>query len=224
MVGLLVKLEIVRGRLAKIQCGPLPTSPHNIEGIDPHVLAPYLVSVMTECSRVVAGLGLSFHRQKWGVPEVELEEALSLPVAKAVGFLATFRLARMTPVMAQKPENYPACLDDQKPASPIEPKVDALDHPDLFRKNKGPKRPTIRLWRRRAPPEWDAAFPPVHSVAMLTRPETISEPRELMKLPDPEYPHPLGERWRHYCHLHGIPYFSPPATPGSGGHRRRYFR
>ena len=222
MEGLLARLEVVRGRLAKIQCGPLPTDTNNIVGVDPHVLAPFLVSVMNECSRIVAGLSLSFHRQKWGVPEVELEEALSLPVAKAVGFLSTFRLERTTPVMAQKHEDYPGY--EEPPASPIEPQVDVLGHPELLRKHKGPKRPKIRLKRRRAPPEWDAASPAVHNVEMLTRPETISRPRELLGLPDPWYPHPLGERWRHYCHLHGIPYFSPSATSGSGGYRRRFFK
>ena len=222
MLGLMRQLEEVRGRLAKIQCGPLPFSPHNIKGVDPHVLAPVVVSVMNECSRVLQGLVPSVHRPNWIVPEVELNEALALPVAKAVAFVATFRLERTTPVMAQKPEDLPDF--DQPPDPLIESTAHALVFSDLVRKKKGSKRATVRLGRRRAPPEWDAATPPVHNVLMLDRPETISKPRVLMGLPDPYYPHPRGERWRHYCHLHGIPYFSPPATPGSGGHRLRYFR
>ena len=222
MKELLKKLEVVRGRLAKIQCGPFPLSPHNINGVDPHVFAPFVVSVMNECSRVIQGLVPSVHRPNWIVPDVELDEALSLAVAKAVGYMATHRLEKETPVMALKDEDLP---DFEAPPDPrIDPKADALAHPGLLHKSGGHKRAKVRIGRRRKPPEWDAASPPVHNVEMLTRPDTITKPRELVKMPSPSYPHPRGERWRHYLHLHGVPYISPAATSGPGGYRRRFFR
>ena len=223
MEGVTEQLEEVRARLAKVQCGPLPSNDHNIVGVDPHVLSASLVSVMNECSRIVSGLGFSYHRPTWP-SEVELEETLSLPVAQAVGFRSTFHLEWKRPIMAQKYMDYPGY---QQPTSPpIDPKGDALLHPELAIKHK--KKPKVRLLRRRAPPEWDAAYPPVNNVEMLTRPETISEPREFLALPNPRFERPLGERWRHYCHLHGIPYFSTaklvPSQPVSGDYRLRTFR
>ena len=211
------RLEKVRSRLAKIQCGPLPQSHHNIRGVDPHVFAPVVLSVMNECTRVLQGLVPSVHRPSLVAPEVELEEAMSLPVAKAVALMTTFRLERETPVMALKVEDPP---DFEAPPSRIDPVSDGLLCPALIHKIRGGKRAEVRLGRQRKPPEWDAASPPVHNVEILTRPDNISKPRILLMLPRPSHSHPRGVRWRHYCHLHVCPYFSPP----SDGPRLRYFR
>ena len=222
MIGLMKKLEEVRGRLAKIQCGPLPFSPHNIKGVDPHVLAPFVVSVMNECSRVLQGLVPSVHRPNWIVPDEELDEALSLAEAKAIGYMATHRLEVETPVLALRVENLP---DFEPPSAPrIDPENDVQVFQGLIPKSKGHKRATVRLERRRKPPEWDAASPPVHNIEMLTKLDTITQPRELVKMPDPWYTHPRAKRWRHYFHLHGVPYISPSSTSGPGGRRRRFFR
>ena len=219
---LMEELEKVRSLLAKIQCGPLPRSAHNIRDVDPHVLAPVVVSVTIECTRVLQGLTPSVHRPNLVAPEVELQEAMALPLAKAVAHMSTFRLENETPVMARKYVNPP---DFEVPSARVDPVSDCLIIKALLRKcREGPRRPTVRLERRRPTPEWDAADPPVHNIEMITREENISAPRELLRLPNPSYTHPDGERWRHYLHLHSRPYFSMPAVSRADERELRYFR
>ena len=208
--------------MARIQCGPLPRSDHNISGVDAHVLAPVVLSVLLECTRILQNLTPSVHRPNLIVPEVELQEALALPLAAAVGHMAAFRLNHETPVMAQRFEHPP---DFSAPPSRIDPASDGLLIKGLLRKCRaGPKRPRARLEKRRPPPEWDATRPPVHHIDMVTREENISAPREFLLLPSPFYTHPDGLRWRYYAHLHGRPYFSVSAGSSLVGMPLRFFR
>ena len=219
---LMEKLERVRSRLARIQCGPLPRSNHNISDVDPHVFAPVVVSVLIECTRILQGLTPSVHRPNLIVPEIELLEAMALPLAAAVAHMSTFRLENETPVMAQKYVHPP---DFAAPPDRVDPASDCLLIKALLRKcRKGPGRPLARLEKRRPTPEWDAAKPPVHNIDMITREENIGAPRELLLLPNPNYPHPDGLRWRYYAHLHSRPYFSVSARSGVVGMPLRYFR
>ena len=218
----MAKLEKVRGRLARIQCGPLPRSDHNISDVDAHVFAPVVVSVLIECTRILRGLTPSVHRPNLIVPEVELQEAMALPLAAAVAHMAAFRLDNETPVMAQRYEHPP---DFSAPPSRIDPASDSLLIKALLRKcREGPRRLRARLEKRRPTPEWSAARPPVHNIDMVTREENIGAPRELLLLPNPNYPHPDGLRWRYYAHLHSRPYFSVSARSGVVGMPLRYFR
>ena len=218
----MARLEKVRSRLAKIQCGPHPRSDHNIGDVDAHVFAPVVLSVMLECTRILQNLTPSVHRPNLIVPEVDLQEASAIPLAAAVGHMAAFRLNHETPVMAQRFEDPP---DFAAPPFRFDPVSDSLLIKGLFRKcRRGPKRSGARLEKRRPPPEWDATRPPVHHIDMVLRGENIIAPRVFLLLPDPFYSHPYGFRWRYYAHLHGRPFFSIAEGMTLETMPRRYFR
>ena len=209
---------MIKERLALVLCGPLRTSPHNIIGIDLPILTSSLVAVLGECTRIISGLGYAHHRSP-PIFEGELEEVLRHAVSKAVGTSATFELDGVEPVLAEEWPCYPED-ETRKVASPRitgsrDPGSRTL--PSANTKVAG----GARLQKRRPPPEWCAAYPPVFSSVMLTKPETLQAPREFVSLPKLTSLRPESWRWRHYKMLYPLPPFSPG---GSWGFRPRYFR
>ena len=199
-------------------CGPLRSDPHNITGIDLATFTASLVSVSKECTRIISGLGYAHHHNP-PIFESELEEVLHHAVSKAVGTAATFELDGVPPVRAEEWPQYPED-EARKVASPrISGYRDpgSRARPSATTKVAGRR----RLQKRRPPPEWCAAYPPVSSSDLLTKPETLRGSLEFPTLPDLSLERPKSWRWRHYKLLSPLPYFSPG---DSWGFRQRYFR
>ena len=176
------------------------TSPHHVSGISLSLLTSSLVSVLGECSRLIAGLGLAHHHNP-PVTEGELNEVLLLGVSKAVGSAATIELCGIKPVLAEEWPEYPG----EETEEAKEQRVGKVASPRITgsRGSRGRPRPgaskvagRLRLRKRRPPPEWCASHPPVYSSAMLLKPETLLAPRLFVSLPRLTLPRPEGLRWQ----------------------------
>ena len=198
----------IKERLVRVQCGPLRSSPHNVTGIALPDLTSSLVSVLGECSRLVAGLGLAHHHDP-PVSESELNEVLLVGVSKAVGSAPSIELCGIKPALAEEWPEYPGEETEEetmlrvgRTASPcITGSREPRGRIRLGASNPKPPDPPegagkLRLRKRRPPPEWCATHPPVSTPTMLTKLETLLAPRPFVSLPRLSLPRPEPLRWR----------------------------
>ena len=209
--------KILQDDLAMVTCGPHRGDPHNVTNVDLATLTASLVGLSRECIRIVSGLGFAHHHDPT-VIESELEEILNTGVSRAVCTSATFELNGVPAVRGEEWPPFPE-VEAMKTA----PRISGCrDLPSLAKASK--LAGSLRLRKRRPPPEYCASYPPVASSDLLTKPETLRGSLTFKKLPYlKDEKKPETWRWRYYSLLTGVPYFSP-ADSNKWGHRPRYFR